>query len=129
VPVASRPVHRLVRLRWAGFLAGELPHLPLRQTLALPWLADAFSELKRALVPGNFLAQVRSTTRRSVNWHLYLVYQEQVRALGWADPEGLSWLAVVTAAQFKVVRWANLLVVDGLTFSAQLHTLGYWLHP
>jgi len=79
-------------------------------------LKDRFGELKRAQVqPEKFLkfAAKQEDALRELAL-LYEQYQRQLRELGWADPEGLNWLAVAAleADPDLCADWP-LLVVDG----------------
>jgi len=79
-------------------------------------LRDRFAELKRAQVqPETLLAQVASQGRDLHELaQIYTAYQTRLQKLGWADPEGLNWLAVEALQKNPslVSDWA-LLVVDG----------------
>ncbi len=119
-PMASPPmVHRLVQAAIQQVYAdGGLQHYAsLRETpgFALT-LRDAFAELKRALVfPEEFVAQAASGSAAQQELaQLYLAFQNKLRALNWADPEGLSWLAVeALQANPDLGAKLALLVVDG----------------
>jgi superfamily I DNA/RNA helicase/RecB family exonuclease len=120
VPVASAPflhyiIHEIVDL---SARRGELIHYaPL---CALPGfflvLRDSFAELKRSLIfPERFLefSQTGTPAQKELA-HLYYLYQIRLRELGWADPEGLSWLAVESLeTHSKIAGSIRLLVVDG----------------
>lgn len=79
-------------------------------------LKDRFSELKRAQVqPQTFLKFAAKKDKALQELALlYERYQNQLRELGWADPEGLNWLAVAAldADPDLCTDWP-LLVVDG----------------
>jgi ATP-dependent helicase/DNAse subunit B len=132
IPVASPPiVHRLVQSALEQVhSAGQLQHYAgLRETpgFALA-LRDSFAELKRALVlPEHFIGwAVRSGSAEQELARLYQTYQTQLQTLGWADPEGLSWLAVQALQDnLNPPIQLDLLVVDGFdSFAgAQLQAL------
>ncbi len=120
VPVASTSmVHRLVRsaLEEVSLAGGLQYYAGLRETpgFALS-LREAFAELKRALVyPENLVEQAAANGPAQQEMaRLYTAYQARLQALQWADPEGLSWLAV-EALQTNPDLRVNLvlLVVDG----------------
>ncbi len=120
VPLASDAVRqRLIRGVIEDALSeGQLSHF---QEIAgkpgfLSVLGDRFGELKRAQIqPRTFLnfAAKQSKALQELAL-LYDGYQKQLRELGWADPEGLNWLAV-TALEADPDLCADwpLLVVDG----------------
>jgi ATP-dependent helicase/DNAse subunit B len=132
IPIATPPmVHRLVQAAIEQVhAAGELKHFTgLRETpgFALT-LRDAFAELKRALIyPEAFLEQaILGNLAQQELARLYLAFQTQLRSLDWADPEGLSWLAVETLQNNPgLAEELALLVVDGFdSFTgAQLRAL------
>lgn len=80
-------------------------------------LKDAFAELKRALIyPEAFIESSRgSSLAQQELAQLYAAYQTQLRGMGWADFEGLSWLAVATLEEFPnlMEESMQLLVLDG----------------
>ncbi len=132
IPVASPPVvHRLVQAAIRRVhTAGRLPYYAgLRETpgFALT-LRDVFAELKRALIYPEVLSQktaLGSPAQQEMAL-LYLAFQDQLRAIDWADPEGLSWLAVEALQnQPALGSGLALLVVDGFdSFNgAQIQTL------
>lgn len=120
VPVASTPlIHTIIQdavdtLRRRS----ELVHYASLRSLPgfFQTLRDTFAELKRSLVyPEQFL----EITQNDIPAHqelarLYALYQDKLRKLGWADPEGLSWLAVAALEkQPELAASIRLLVVDG----------------
>jgi ATP-dependent helicase/DNAse subunit B len=120
VPVASDVVlQRLIRgVIEDAMSEGQLSHF---QEIAgkpgfLSVLKDRFSELKRAQVqPQTFLNFAAKHDKALQELALlYERYQKQLRELGWADPEGLNWLAVAAleADPDLCTDWP-LLVVDG----------------
>jgi ATP-dependent helicase/nuclease subunit B len=125
VPIASQPmVHRLVRAAVEKVHAdGELQYYAgLREMPGfILTLREAFAEFKRALVFPEIL--VERTTRGNPALdspaqqelaRIYLAYQNKLRDIGWADPEGLSWLAVETLQNNPgLASGLALLVVDG----------------
>ena len=132
VPVASSPfLHRLVQeVVDQSVTAGELVHFAAIQKVPGFFLAlrDAFAELKRSLIyPEQFLKFTQgSTPAQKELAQLYARYQARLRELGWADPEGLSWLAVEALRhQPEIAAPIRLLVVDGFDFfsGAQRETL------
>jgi ATP-dependent helicase/DNAse subunit B len=80
-------------------------------------LQDAFAELKRALVyPETFIDSSKNTPlARQELAQLYATYQTKLRSMGWADFEGLSWLAVAALEEIPNLmdNSMQLLVVDG----------------
>jgi ATP-dependent helicase/DNAse subunit B len=120
VPIASTPLLHAIIQEAVDTLSkrGELIHYASLRSLPGFFLAlrDAFAELKRSLVyPEQFLEITKNDTpARQELSRLYALYQERLRKLGWADPEGLSWLAV-DALEKKpgLVAPIHLLVVDG----------------
>lgn len=59
-------------------------------------LGDRFAELKRALVwPEAFVGETRGEGPQVAELaQIYRAYQARLQKIRWADPEGLSWLAV-----------------------------------
>ncbi len=120
LPIASAPLqHQLIQksVEHAG-TQGELEHFASIQTTPgfILALRDAFAELKRALVyPQKFLAYAQSGTQAQKELALlYARYQARLHELGWADPEGLSWLAVEALhGNPSLASPIRLLVVDG----------------
>ena len=120
VPLASDVVlQRLIRgVIEEALSKGQLSHF---QEIAgkpgfLSVLQERFAELKRAQVqPQIFIkfAGKQDKARQELAL-LYEHYQKQLRELGWADPEGLNWLAVAAleADPNLCANWP-LLVVDG----------------
>ncbi len=132
IPVAKPAlVHRLALAALEGvYQAGGLQHYAgLRQAPGFGLaLRDAFAELKRALVyPEDFAA--RSPQHSPAQQELavlYQGYQDLLRTIGWADPEGLSWLAVeALQTNSGLAARLNLVVVDGFDSftNAQRRTL------
>lgn len=120
VPLASPAVvHRLVLTAVQNtHNSGMLQHYAgLRDTPGfILTLRDTFAELKRALVyPERFLEQsVSGSPAQQELARLYLEYQTQLQTLGWADPEGLSWLAVEALETLPDHDFTlSLLVIDG----------------
>jgi ATP-dependent helicase/DNAse subunit B len=119
-PLASSPiVHRLVQTTLEQvYAAGDLVYYAgLKDTpgFALA-LREAFAELKRALVyPERFIEVAASGSLAQQELaRLYQAYQEQLRALGWADPDGLSWLALEALQERpELAEDIELLVMDG----------------
>jgi len=120
VPLASDAVlQRLIRGVIEEALSdGQLSHF---QEIAgkpgfLSILKDRFGELKRAQVqPETFIKFAAKQDKPLQELVLlYESYQKQLREIGWADPEGLNWLAVAAleADPDLCADWP-LLVVDG----------------
>jgi len=120
VPSASDTVRqRLIRgVIEQALSEGQLSHF---QEISgkpgfLSVLKDHFGELKRAQVqPETFLKFAAKQDKVLQELALlYDGYQKQLRELGWADPEGLNWLAVAAleADPDLCADWP-LLVVDG----------------
>ncbi len=117
VPVASNALlHRIVQETVDS--ASLVHYAPLR---TLPGfilvLRDSFAEIKRALIyPETFIEQSKNASLAQQELaQLYSAYQARLRELGWADTEGLSWLAVATleANPTPLDDAIQLLVVDG----------------
>lgn len=120
VPVTSTPlIHTILQDAVAELdQGGNLIHYASLRSLPgfFTALRDAFAELKRSLVyPEQFLEIAENDTlARQELARLYALYQERLRKLGWADPEGLSWLAVAALEkQPNLAAPIRLLVVDG----------------
>jgi ATP-dependent helicase/nuclease subunit B len=120
IPVASPPiVHRLILAAIEQvFQTGGLQYYAgLRNTPGFALvLCDAFAELKRALIfPENLIEQAAAAKPAQQELaRLYLAYQVQLRTLNWADPDGLSWLAVEALEKDPTLaKNLILLVVDG----------------
>jgi len=117
VPIASNALlQRLVRETLDD---ANLAHFAPLRTLPgfLLALRDAFAELKRALVyPEDFIEKTKnaSPAQRELA-QLYAAYQAKLKQLGWADREGLSWLAIaeLKANPTLLDNDIRLLVVDG----------------
>ena len=109
---------------------GKLPHVdPIRETPGfLKILQDRFAELKRALVrPEAFHSLSRHGSPILIELaYLFEAYQQRLQSLRWADPDGLSWLAVEALENdlFLLTDW-ELIIVDGFdAFTpAQVRTL------
>lgn len=120
VPVAPSPLLHIIIQEAVDTLdkRGELVHYASLRKLPgfFQALRDAFAELKRSLVyPEQFLEIVQNDSpARQELARLYTLYQERLRKLGWADPEGLSWLAVAALEkQPELAASIRLLNVDG----------------
>lgn len=120
VPVASAPLlHTLLQEAVDSLAArGGLVHYAALRSLPgfFLTLRDVFAELKRSLVfPEQFLQVTQNDTpARQELARLYVLYQDRLRKLGWADPEGLSWLAVeALEKQPDLAAPIRLLMVDG----------------
>jgi ATP-dependent helicase/DNAse subunit B len=117
VPVASNALlHRIVQ---ETVDTTPLTHYAPLRTLPgfILALQDSFAELKRALIyPEKFIEQSKTASLPQQELaQLYAAYQTRLRQLGWADTEGLSWLAVA-ALESNPALFDNaiqLLVVDG----------------
>jgi ATP-dependent helicase/DNAse subunit B len=120
VPIASGPiVHRLVHaaVQEVRDQGGLTYYAPIADRPGfLQTLQERFAELKRARITPEVLLEYASGHSRGLVElaRLYAAYQSRLRTLGWADPEGLNWLAVEALEQDPnlVADWA-LLVVDG----------------
>lgn len=117
VPVASNALlHRIVQ---ETVDAAALVHYAPLRTLPgfILVLRDSFAELKRSLIyPEAFVEQSKNASLAQQELaQLYLAYQARLRELGWADTEGLSWLAVASleANPALLDETLQLLVVDG----------------
>jgi ATP-dependent helicase/DNAse subunit B len=117
VPVASNALlHRI--LQEVVDNTDLVHYAPLRTMPGfLQVLSDSFAELKRALIyPEVFIDQSRNAPLAQQELaQLYAAYQTKLRTLGWADWEGLSWLAVAALeTEPTLMNGAiQLLVVDG----------------
>jgi len=124
VPVASNALlHRIVQETVDD--AALVHYAPLRTKPGfLLVLRDSFAELKRALIyPEKFIEQSKNASLAQQELaRLYSDYQARLRQLGWADIEGLSWLAVAAleANPALLDDTLQLLVVDG--FDSFIHT-------
>lgn len=80
-------------------------------------LRDSFAELKRSFIdPAKFIEQSKNESLAQLELaQLYSAYQIRLRELGWADTEGLSWLAVAAleANPTLLDNQIQLLVADG----------------
>lgn len=133
LPVASDAlVHKLVRRALETLhSAGQLEHYaPIvgRAGLTLA-VTDVIAELKRALVqPETFATAAADREPRLRDLaRLYAEYQRELIALGYADTEGVGWLAVEELGQNPALTSdLRLLVVDGFDSfnSVTLHFLG-----
>jgi ATP-dependent helicase/nuclease subunit B len=120
IPIASPAlVYRLIQDTVDDAVqTGELQHYAPLQSFPgfIQALQEIFGELKRSLVDPDDLrayCQARTLAHQELA-QLYIRYQNQLRALQWADPEGVNWLA--TAALEKnpqALSSIQLLVVDG----------------
>ncbi|MGW8178149.1 MAG: PD-(D/E)XK nuclease family protein, partial [bacterium] len=120
VPVVSESVALLLIRSIIDelFSQGRLPYYG--QIRSFPGfhnvLLDRFAELKRALVwPEIFVEMTRGSEPKLAELaDLYLAFQHKLQDINWADPEGLSWLAVeeLEANPRLVADW-QLLAVDG----------------
>ena len=120
IPVASSPLlHRLVQeCIDRSINQGEIKHYAALQRAPgfILALRDSFAELKRSLIyQEQFAEYARTGTPAQQELSiLYTSYQNRLRELNWADPEGLSWLAVeVLHEQPDIAASIELLVVDG----------------
>lgn len=117
VPVASNALlHRI--MQEVVDTTPLIHYAPLRTLPGfLQVLGDSFAELKRALIyPEAFVEQSQNASpAQSELAQLYLAYQARLRELGWADIEGLSWLAVASLESNPALLdgTLQLLVVDG----------------
>lgn len=134
LPLISQPVgFRLISQAVSqASLQGRLPYYdPIKEKPGfINLLSERFAELKRALVmPEDFVAQTVSETPAVRELaYLYQAYQDKLHQIGWADSEGLSWLAVEAMQnQPSLVKNISLVVVDGFTdFNAsQLRALSF----
>ena len=117
VPVASNALlHRV--LQEAVDSVDLVHYAPLRTMPGfLQVLRDSFAELKRTLIyPEEFIEHAKhAPPARQELAQLYAAYQARLKTLGWADWEGLSWLAVAALeADPALMDGAiQLLAVDG----------------
>jgi len=79
-------------------------------------LQSRFAELKRGLVYPETFVEYASNQAQPLQElaHIYTAYQAKLQQLGWADPEGLSWLAVEHLSEHP--EWQPewpLMVLDG----------------
>ena len=132
VPIASSPLQHYILQEVVDKLAsrGTLSHYaPLRNMPGFYMaLRDSFAELKRSLVyPEQFASFAKTGTLAQKELaSLYIEYQARMIELGWADTEGLSWLAVEALENDqKLLSPLQLLIVDGFDFftNAQMRTL------
>ncbi len=117
VPPALR-IQLIQRVVQATKHDGGLTHYaPLAEMSGFAQVLDqAFIELKRALVlPDQFTAITRSGSRAQQELAaLYAAYQDALKAIQWADPEGLNWLVLEELqAQPQLAAGIRLLIVDG----------------
>ncbi|HKJ38457.1 MAG TPA: PD-(D/E)XK nuclease family protein, partial [Anaerolineales bacterium] len=117
IPIASNALlHRIVQ---DVVDHADLVHYASLRTLPgfILALRDSFAELKRALIqPEAFLEQSSAASLSQQELaKLYSAYQIKLQQLGWADIEGLSWLAVeaLQANPALLDDAIQLLVVDG----------------
>ncbi len=133
VPVASDPIiYGLIKttVREAKD-RGELRHYaPIAETPGfIRALRDRFAELKRARVfPEVFEEKAGKHDPALLELAgLYASYQAKLHEVGWADPEGVNWLAVDALERDpSIAADIQLLIVDGFdSFNdAQLTALG-----
>ncbi len=129
IPLAGGPIiHRLLQ----EAVRRVRPQLQFYQTIAeMPGfileLRQRFGELKRALVyPEQFSASVNGSIALQDISLIYDAYQDILRRQGWADQEGMSWLAVqALETKPELASGLDLLVVDGFEAfeGGQLSTL------
>ena len=120
IPVASDSiVHALIKTAIRDAMdRGELAHYgPIAEKPGfIRTLRDRFAELKRARVFPEALeeaARERGPALLELA-RLYAAYQARLHDLGWADPEGVNWLAVEALEQQPALAAGmRLLVVDG----------------
>lgn len=117
IPIASNALlHRIVQ---DVVDHAALVHFAPLRTLPgfILALRDSFAELKRALIyPEAFLQQSSAASLSQQELaQLYSAYQIKLQQLGWADIEGLSWLAVEALEKNPMLLddAIQLLVVDG----------------
>ncbi len=134
IPLASPALlHRMIKIALEQVAsAGGLQHYAsLRQAVGFALtLRDTFAELKRALIyPEDFSGRSASPSASPAQQdlaRLYQAYQDLLHIHQWADPEGLSWLAVeALQARPSLANSLSLLVVDGFDSftNAQRRTL------
>jgi ATP-dependent helicase/DNAse subunit B len=120
IPLASDPMlYRLIRSSIRQAMDdGKLGHYaPIASASGfISTLRDRFAELKRARVLPDVL--VKTTAGREATLAeialLYTDYQARLQALGWADPEGVNWLAVEALSEdLDLAANIRLLIVDG----------------
>ena len=129
VPMASSPMlHFIIQeVVEFAFQRGQLIHYASLRNMPgfFQALRDAFAELKRSLVLPDKLIEYsqNGTPAQQELATLYFLYQSRLRELGWADPEGLSWLAVeLLDADPGVGDSIRLLVLDGFdSFTGAQH--------
>jgi ATP-dependent helicase/nuclease subunit B len=129
IPMASSPMlHFIIQeVVESAFTQGELIHYASLRTMPGFFLAlrDAFAELKRSLIfPDKLIEYSKNgTSAQGELANLYLLYQSRLRELGWADPEGLSWLAVeLLEADPSVANSIRMIVLDGFdSFTGAQH--------
>ena len=122
LPVAVAPepvVHRLMRAAIDSLAErGALQHyLPIQWRPGFVRIScDLIAELKRNRIqPERFAEAVSGRGPRLEELaELYAEYQAMLTRIGWADPEGLGWLAVEALQRDRTLAagW-RLLVVDG----------------
>ena len=80
-------------------------------------IRDRIAELKRALIMPERLmesAQAHADPGLIDLAHIYSAYQARLQDIGWADSDGLSWLAFIALAEDShLMSDISLLVVDG----------------
>jgi ATP-dependent helicase/DNAse subunit B len=120
IPVASVPViHRLIRAALQNVQAehglkhyGPIAEMPgflraIRSTIAELKLARVWPEVFLELVEGHDPALTEIA-------QIYTEYQSSLGEIGWADPEGVNWLATeALESDSSLFAHCPLLVVDG----------------
>ena len=100
VPLTTDPViYRLLHAAVDDVSAekGLIHYGPIAKTPGfINILRERFAELKRARLFPEDLVDMNFSNDPGLEdlAQIYLAYQTRLRALNWADPEGLSWLAV-----------------------------------
>jgi len=120
IPVASDTViYRLIKTSIRDVAAqGKLVHYtPIADKPGfISAIRDRFAELKRARVLPEDLIETakKHDTSLAELGLLYADYQAKLQAMGWADPEGVNWLAVEELERDPAVASEiRLLIVDG----------------
>ena len=122
VPLAENAMLHRMTVQLIGELraAGHLPYFePISAKPGFaPVLRDRIGELKRALVqPERLLNLARRSNQAGLMdlGTIYSEYQARLQSLGWADADGLGWLAVeALQADPQLLRDWSFLAVDGL---------------
>ncbi|MFC2053170.1 PD-(D/E)XK nuclease family protein [Chloroflexota bacterium] len=120
IPVASDPtIYFLIRSIVEDLhKQGRLPHYSsIRNTPGfINGLKEHFAEFKRALLWPEKLVTLTLAGEPGLAElaQLYLSYQQKLQSIDWADPEGLSWLAVeALESQPDLLNTWRLVIVDG----------------